>query len=89
MRDRLYGYGDAFARFTRRPLMATGTVKFFNAQKGFGFIVQDGGGPDVFVHISAVERAGMNSLNEGQRLSFDVQADRRSGKSAAANLQAA
>ncbi|HTV37817.1 MAG TPA: cold-shock protein [Xanthobacteraceae bacterium] len=69
--------------------MATGTVKFFNAQKGFGFIVQDGGGPDVFVHISAVERAGMRSLNEGQRLSFDVQADRRSGKSAAANLQAA
>jgi cold shock protein len=69
--------------------MATGTVKFFNAQKGFGFIVQDGGGPDVFVHISAVERAGMNSLNEGQKLSFDVQADRRSGKSAAANLQAA
>jgi cold shock protein len=69
--------------------MATGTVKFFNAQKGFGFIVQDGGGPDVFVHISAVERAGMQSLNEGQRLSFEIQADRRSGKSAAANLQAA
>ena len=53
--------------------MATGTVKFFNAQKGFGFIVQDGGGPDVFVHISAVERAGMSNLNEGQKLSFDVQ----------------
>jgi cold shock protein len=69
--------------------MATGTVKFFNAQKGYGFIVQDGGGPDVFVHISAVERAGMRSLNEGQRLSFDVQADRRSGKSAAENLQSA
>jgi cold shock protein len=69
--------------------MATGTVKFFNSQKGYGFIVQDDGGPDVFVHISAVERAGMRSLNEGQRLSFDVQADRRSGKSAAANLQAA
>jgi CspA family cold shock protein len=79
---------DAFARFYRRPLMATGTVKFFNSQKGYGFIVQDNGGPDVFVHISAVERAGMHMLNEGQKLSFDVQADRRSGKSAAENLQA-
>jgi cold shock protein len=78
---------DAFTRFIRRPLMATGTVKFFNAQRGYGFIVQDNGGPDVFVHISAVERAGIQHLNEGQRLSFDVQADPRSGKSAAANLQ--
>jgi CspA family cold shock protein len=78
---------DAFARFIRRPLMATGTVKFFNAQRGYGFIVQDNGGPDVFVHISAVERAGIQHLNEGQRLSFDVQADPRGGKSAAANLQ--
>jgi CspA family cold shock protein len=78
---------DAFARLIRRPLMATGTVKFFNAQRGYGFIVQDNGGPDVFVHISAVERAGIQHLNEGQRLSFDVQADPRSGKSAAANLQ--
>jgi len=68
--------------------MATGTVKFFNSQRGYGFIVQDNGGPDVFVHISAVERAGMRNLNEGQKLSFDVQADRRSGKSAAENLQA-
>ena len=68
--------------------MATGIVKFFNAQKGFGFIVQDDGGPDVFVHISAVERAGMHNLNEGQKLSFDVQAGPRNGKSAAANLQA-
>ena len=68
--------------------MAQGTVKFFNAQKGFGFIVQDGGGPDVFVHISAVERAGMSTLNDGQKVSFDIEADRRSGKSAAANLQA-
>lgn len=67
--------------------MAQGTVKFFNAQKGFGFIVQDGGGPDVFVHISAVERAGMRSLVEGQKVSFDIEADRRSGKSAATNLQ--
>ena len=69
--------------------MATGTVKFFNSQKGFGFIVQDGGGPDVFVHVSAVERAGMTNLVEGQKVSFDIQADPRSGKSAAANLQAA
>ena len=69
--------------------MATGTVKFFNAQKGFGFIVQDGGGPDVFVHISAVERAGMSNLVEGQKLTFDIQADPRKGKSSAANLQAA
>ena len=67
--------------------MAQGTVKFFNAQKGFGFIVQDNGGPDVFVHISAVERAGMSNLNEGQKLTFDIEAD-RSGKSAATNLQA-
>jgi CspA family cold shock protein len=69
--------------------MAQGTVKFFNAQKGYGFIVQDAGGPDVFVHISAVERAGMQTLNEGQKLSFDIEADRRSGKSAATNLHAA
>ena len=69
--------------------MAQGTVKFFNAQKGYGFITQDGGGPDVFVHISAVERAGMRTLVEGQKLSFDIEPDRRSGKSSAANLQAA
>lgn len=67
--------------------MAQGIVKFFNSQKGFGFIVQDGGGPDVFVHISAVERAGMGNLNEGQKLSFDIEADRKTGKSAATNLQ--
>jgi CspA family cold shock protein len=69
--------------------MAQGTVKFFNTQKGYGFIAQDGGGPDVFVHISAVERAGMSYLNEGQKVTFDIEADRRSGKSAATNLQAA
>ena len=69
--------------------MAQGTVKFFNAQKGYGFIVQEGGGPDVFVHISAVERAGMRSLVEGQRLTFDIEPDRKSGKTAAVNLQAA
>ena len=69
--------------------MATGTVKFFNASKGFGFIVQDGGGPDVFVHVSAVERAGMRGLVEGQKITFDIEADRRSSKSAATNLQTA
>ena len=69
--------------------MAQGTVKFFNAQKGFGFIVQDNGGPDVFVHVSAVERAGMRGLAEGQKVTFDIEADRKSGKSAATNLQAA
>jgi cold shock protein len=67
--------------------MAAGTVKFFNSQKGFGFIQQDGGGPDVFVHVSAVERAGMRGLVEGQKLTFDIETDRRSGKSAATNLQ--
>jgi len=76
-------------RVFKEANMATGTVKFFNAQKGFGFIVQDGGGPDVFVHISAVENAGMSNLVEGQKLSFDIQADPRKGKSSAANLQAA
>jgi CspA family cold shock protein len=58
--------------------MATGTVKFFNSQKGFGFIQQEGGGPDVFVHVSAVERAGLRGLVEGQKVSFDIEADRRS-----------
>jgi cold shock protein len=75
-------------RFKRRATMAQGTVKFFNTQKGYGFITQDSGGPDVFVHISAVERAGMRGLVEGQKLTFDIESDRRSGKSAAANLQA-
>ncbi len=66
---------------------ATGTVKFFNAMKGFGFIQRDDGQPDAFVHISAVERAGMASLNEGDRLEFDIEVDRR-GKFAAVNLSA-
>ena len=68
--------------------MPVGTVKFFNTQKGFGFIQPEGGGGDVFVHISAVERAGMSTLNEGQKVSFEVVADRRTGKSAAENLRA-
>ena len=69
--------------------MNTGTVKWFNETKGFGFIQPDDGGKDVFVHISAVERAGLRTVVEGQKLSFDVVQDRRSGKSAADNLQAA
>jgi CspA family cold shock protein len=66
-------------------MSATGTVKFFNSTKGFGFIQPTNGGPDVFVHISAVERAGMRGLVEGQKLSYDVVNER--GKTAAANLQ--
>jgi cold shock protein len=69
--------------------MATGTVKWFNSQKGFGFIQPDDGGKDVFVHISAVERAGMSSLSEGQKVSYEVVADRKTGKSSAENLRAA
>ena len=68
--------------------MATGTVKWFNAQKGFGFIEPQGGGTDVFVHISAVERAGMRDLREGQKLNYEVVQDRRTGKSSADQLQA-
>jgi cold shock protein len=68
--------------------MTQGTVKFFNDQKGFGFIQPDDGGKDVFVHISAVERAGMRVLSEGQKIAFDVVADRRTGKSSADNLRA-
>ncbi len=67
--------------------MATGTVKWFNIQKGFGFIQPDNGGADAFVHISAVERAGLGSLNEGQKVEFELVADRRSGKMAADNLK--
>jgi len=68
--------------------MATGTVKWFNAQKGFGFIAQDGGGPDAFVHVSAIQRAGLQVLNEGQRVQFDLVNDPRKGKSSAENLKA-
>ena len=69
--------------------MATGTVKFFNTQKGFGFIQPSDGSKDVFVHISAVERAGMRSLNEGQKVNYELVTDRRSGKTSADNLSAA
>ncbi len=69
--------------------MSSGTVKWFNNQKGFGFIQPDDGSKDVFVHISAVERAGLHTLNEGQKVTFDLVADRRTGKSAAENLRTA
>lgn len=68
--------------------MTTGTVKFFNADKGYGFIAPEGGGADAFVHISAVERAGMQTLNQNQRITYELEQDRR-GKTSAVNLQAA
>ncbi|MGC1562771.1 MAG: cold-shock protein [Bradyrhizobium sp.] len=67
--------------------MGTGTVKWFNGQKGYGFIQPDDGGKDVFVHISAVERAGLSQLNEGQKVSFEIRADRKTGKTSADNLR--
>jgi CspA family cold shock protein len=67
--------------------MTTGTVKWFNAQKGFGFIQPDDGGKDAFVHISAVERAGLGTLSEGQKVEFELVTDRRSGKMSADNLK--
>ncbi|MBF0679758.1 MULTISPECIES: cold-shock protein [unclassified Devosia] len=68
--------------------MATGTVKWFNGQKGYGFIQPDEGGADVFVHISAVQRSGLNGLDEGQKVTYEIVKDKRTGKSAADNLQA-
>ena len=69
--------------------MATGTVKWFNGQKGYGFIQPDNGGSDVFVHISAVQRAGWTDLRDGQKVSYEIESDRRTGKQTASNLQAA
>ncbi|QYM72921.1 cold-shock protein [Pseudochrobactrum sp. Wa41.01b-1] len=69
--------------------MTTGTVKWFNSTKGFGFIQPDDGAADVFVHISAVERAGMRELTDGQKLGYDLERDNKSGKMSACNLQAA
>ena len=68
--------------------MSTGTVKWFNEQKGYGFIQPDDGGKDIFVHISAVQRSGLQGLRDGQKVSYELQADRRTGKMAAVNLQA-
>ena len=68
--------------------MRAGTVKWFNAQKGYGFITPDDGSKDVFVHISAVERAGLASLNDGQKLDYEIEAGRQPGKSSAVNLRA-
>ncbi|WP_181699945.1 cold-shock protein [Chthonobacter albigriseus] len=69
--------------------MNVGTVKWFNATKGYGFIQPDNGGPDVFVHVSAVERSGLQGLGEGQKVSYEIVKDRRTGKSSADNLKAA
>ncbi len=69
--------------------MATGTVKWFNSTKGYGFITPDSGGADIFVHISAVQAAGMQSLNDGQKLSFELQEDKAKGKTSAVELQEA
>ena len=85
------GGGGAGAGGGRSPgaVMGSGTgkVKWFNATKGFGFILPDEGGPDIFVHVSAVERAGLNSLNEGQTVAYDLEQDRRTGKTSAGNLR--
>ncbi|MGO9545078.1 MAG: cold-shock protein [Rhodomicrobium sp.] len=67
--------------------MASGTVKFYNSAKGYGFIQPDDGGKDIFVHATALERAGMRSLAEGQKVSFDIESDRRTGKTSATNIR--
>jgi CspA family cold shock protein len=80
--------GNALSSIEREAkTMTTGTVKWFNGQKGFGFIAPDDGGNDVFVHISAVERAGLSGLAEGQKVSFEIKADPKRGKSSAENLR--
>jgi CspA family cold shock protein len=73
----------------KETFMPTGTVKWFNETKGYGFIQPDNGGKDVFVHVSAVERSGMRGLAEGQKISYELETDRKSGKESAANLKSA
>jgi CspA family cold shock protein len=87
-----FGSRDGHAKCVRAFLekrMTTGTVKWFNSQKGFGFIQPNDGGTDVFVHISAVERAGLSGLNEGQKVNFEIKQDKMRGKSSAENLSLA
>src|ERR1700687_3011054 len=86
---RLRGLGSSAPGLAKGNLMNAGTVKFYNDQKGFGFIQPDDGGKDVFVHATALERAGMRGLVQGQKVVFDTQEDRRTGKTAVANIQAA
>jgi CspA family cold shock protein len=78
---------SAFRQIRKDLVLATGTVKWFNSDKGYGFITPDNGGPDVFVHVSAIQRAGLNGLNDGQKISFEITQDRRSGKSTADDLR--
>jgi CspA family cold shock protein len=85
--DRAETVGESAVDQSERACMATGTVKWFNSQKGFGFIQPDQGGPDVFVHISAVERAGLRGLNDGQKVSYELVQDKRSGKTSAGELR--
>jgi cold shock protein len=80
---------EAYQTGLKEHAMATGTVKWYNETKGYGFIQPDNGGKDVFVHASALERAGMRGLAEGQKISYEVEADRRTGKESATNLQKA
>jgi CspA family cold shock protein len=82
-------YADTIVNDPKRIPMSTGTVKWFNETKGYGFIQPDDGGKDVFVHISAVERANMRTLVEGQKISYEIEKDRKSGKESAGQLQAA